>query len=57
MYIGNVIASHGNNTYCPKCSEILINRRGFTASPVNITHDLKCAKCDYDLSNDIIGVF
>jgi pyruvate formate lyase activating enzyme len=57
VYIGNVLSSHGNNTYCPKCNQLLISRMGFSVSKVNITKNLKCSKCDYDLHEDIIGIF
>lgn len=31
VYIGNVHGSEGENTHCPKCSEIVIKRLGFNA--------------------------
>lgn len=29
IYVGNVVAGDKENTYCPKCHELLINRRGY----------------------------
>jgi len=44
VYTGNIPGNNGENTYCPKCGELLIERNGF-----NILHygikDSKCPKC------------
>lgn len=29
VYIGNIRTKNGENTYCPKCRKLLINRRGY----------------------------
>ncbi|CUV65440.1 (pyruvate formate-lyase)-activating enzyme [Sulfurovum sp. enrichment culture clone C5] len=42
IYLGNV-ASDGS-TYCPKCKELLIDRRGYSASDNKIV-DSRCPKC------------
>ena len=30
VYIGNVSSEKGQNTYCPKCERLLIERSGYT---------------------------
>lgn len=42
-YIGNILLENTENTYCPKCNELLIERRGFTITKNNLK-DGKC-KC------------
>ncbi|MFH0738284.1 MAG: AmmeMemoRadiSam system radical SAM enzyme [Candidatus Omnitrophota bacterium] len=44
VYIGNVPGNPGENTYCPKCRNVIINRTGFTVSKVNIVEG-KCKFC------------
>ena len=43
-YIGNVPGNPAENTYCPKCGKLLIERRGFEVSSVNIVSS-KCRFC------------
>ena len=45
IYTGNVPGQEYENTYCPKCGELLIRRFGFTISEYNITPDKTCPKC------------
>lgn len=42
VYIGNV-QGQDNNTYCPKCKEVLIDREDYSAQDINI----KEGKCNY----------
>lgn len=41
VYIGNVYAKEGNNTYCTKCGELLIERYGFSV----LTNNIQKGKC------------
>ena len=41
VYIGNIASKEGQNTYCPKCRKLLIERNGFTLLQNNIK-DGKC---------------
>jgi pyruvate formate lyase activating enzyme len=52
VYLGNL--PHGNyeNTYCPSCQELLIERYGFSLGKVNL-QDSICSKCGTKLP----GVF
>ncbi len=44
VYLGNVPGHKYENTYCPECNALLIDRTGFTIRGYNIK-DSKCPKC------------
>ncbi|MBI4847041.1 MAG: AmmeMemoRadiSam system radical SAM enzyme [Nitrospirae bacterium] len=44
VYTGNVPGEGGENTYCPKCGEMLIERLGFHIAKNNMKEG-KCFKC------------
>jgi len=44
VYIGNVPGTTGDNTYCPNCKALLIERNGYQILQNNIK-DGKCSKC------------
>jgi pyruvate formate lyase activating enzyme len=44
VYIGNVPGSAAENTYCPNCKKILIERRGFTILANNLRNG-NCSAC------------
>ncbi len=52
VYTGNVRDDSGSNTYCPKCNELLIERRGYTVKVSNLTEGV-CNNC----GEKIEGVF
>ncbi|MGO8988494.1 MAG: AmmeMemoRadiSam system radical SAM enzyme [bacterium] len=43
VYIGNVPGHEGENTFCPKCKKMVIQRRGYMVGEIN----LKAGKCKY----------
>ncbi len=45
VYSGNVPGDPNENTYCPKCGELLIERRGFSILRCNLTEDNRCPRC------------
>ncbi|MEM2137095.1 MAG: AmmeMemoRadiSam system radical SAM enzyme [Candidatus Methanomethylicia archaeon] len=45
VYIGNVPGHDKENTYCPKCSKLLIKRYVFTIVEYNLNADSTCPKC------------
>ena len=45
VYIGNVPGTEYENTYCPKCRKMLVERRGFTMTANNIKNG-NCGFCD-----------
>jgi pyruvate formate lyase activating enzyme len=44
VYCGNIYANEAENTYCPACKKIVIERRGYRISSINIK-DSKCEFC------------
>lgn len=44
VYVGNVPDATGENTYCPTCSELLIERHGFRLGEIHLEHGA-CGKC------------
>ncbi|MBD3354092.1 MAG: AmmeMemoRadiSam system radical SAM enzyme [Candidatus Lokiarchaeota archaeon] len=55
IYIGNLRASKGNDTFCPNCNNLLIERYGYRIKQVNLTEDNKCPKCGAD--TQVIGKY
>ncbi len=45
VYIGNVWGHRLENTYCPRCGELLIKRLGFNIEEINLTRDARCPSC------------
>jgi pyruvate formate lyase activating enzyme len=44
VYIGNVYGHAGENTYCPNCGKLLIERQGYAILENNIRNG-KCPQC------------
>ncbi len=44
VYIGNVPGHPGQNTYCPNCKRVVVERAGFTAGAVHLQKG-KCRYC------------
>jgi len=53
VYLGNIRLYE--DTYCPKCNEILIKRHGFFVSDYKVTKDKKCPNCGEKIN--IVGEF
>jgi len=49
VYIGNVSGSKGENTYCPNCGKLLIERLGYNIIENNI-EDGKCRYCQEQIA-------
>jgi pyruvate formate lyase activating enzyme len=49
VYIGNVPGHPAQNTYCPQCRKMLVERVGFTASKVLIRKDNSCPFCRHPI--------
>ena len=45
VYIGNVPGHPAQNTYCPECRKMLVERLGFTAGQMLIRKDSTCPFC------------
>jgi len=46
-YIGNVPGHEGENTYCPGCKKMVIQRLGFQIVSNNITRQGRCSHCGH----------
>ncbi len=53
VYIGNLPGTDAENTYCPSCKKLLIERKGYTILKNEITAGGKCPAC----STKIAGVW
>ena len=49
VYVGNVPAHDGNNTYCPMCKNTVIARRGYMILEYNVTEEGKCKFCSHQI--------
>lgn len=45
VYQGNVMTSDGENTYCPECGKLLVERLGFSVTQFNIIKG-RCKNCN-----------
>jgi pyruvate formate lyase activating enzyme len=46
VYVGNVPGVGNENTFCPKCNKLVVERRGYTILQNNLTNG-KCNSCSY----------
>lgn len=46
VYIGNLPGHEGNNTYCPSCKSLVIGRKGYTITSINMVGS-KCKGCGH----------
>lgn len=49
IYIGNVPGHEADNTYCPGCGELLIERYGFSVTRYELK-DKRCPKCKTEIN-------
>jgi pyruvate formate lyase activating enzyme len=49
VYLGNMSGHVAENTYCPACSELVIQRDGFKITQWHLTNDLHCNFCENPL--------
>lgn len=45
VYAGNIPGHEGENTHCPRCHELLIERYGFSITKWNMKQNNTCPKC------------
>jgi pyruvate formate lyase activating enzyme len=50
VYIGNVWGHELENTYCPRCGELVVERRGFFITKWHLKEGFTCPKCGYKLN-------
>jgi pyruvate formate lyase activating enzyme len=49
VYIGNVPGHPAQNTYCPQCRKMVVERVGFTAGQMFIRKDSTCPFCRHKI--------
>ena len=49
VYLGNVVLDEGNDTFCPGCGAILVERTGYNTRIRNLK-DSRCGKCGQSIS-------
>ena len=49
VYLGNIIHSKENHTYCPHCNSMLIRRDGYQIQTIGIEDTGKCIKCGFQV--------
>lgn len=49
VYEGNVLTKNKENTYCPRCSALLVQRSGFHATIKNLKNNA-CTQCGMEIS-------
>ena len=45
IYVGNILDDKHSNTYCPKCSSLLIKRSGYFTNIEKLENE-KCKNCN-----------
>ncbi|MFH0849192.1 MAG: AmmeMemoRadiSam system radical SAM enzyme [archaeon] len=53
VYVGNVSGDTGENTYCPSCRSLVIERIGYHIGQWNLDQDNKCLQCGSQV--DVVG--
>lgn len=54
VYLGNIPTHKYEDTYCPKCGELLVKRSGLAVIDIKITKNLICPHCSNDLKKFFI---
>ena len=49
VYVGNVPHTDGENTRCPECGELLIERDGFQVVDEKLEKTRKCPSCGTEI--------
>lgn len=49
VYAGNIIEESLENTYCPKCKALLIERQGYNVKIKESFRNGRCLKCNTDI--------
>ncbi len=55
IYVGNVPGHEADNTYCPNCGELVIERHGFSISDYKLKENHTCPNCGYEVN--IVGEY
>ncbi len=49
VYAGNLFGSRWENTYCPSCGSVVIERRGYLVTKVNLDEENRCTNCGHKI--------
>jgi pyruvate formate lyase activating enzyme len=49
VYLGNIITEDKENTYCPKCQNLAIKRKGYKIEILGVNQKGECTQCHEDL--------
>ncbi len=55
VYLGNVLSREGQNTYCPKCGEMLVERSGYNVNAKGLDKDGNCVSCGATVFNKYLS--
>lgn len=50
VYLGNIASETGENTYCPKCGNLAVQRSGYSTKVLGVTNEGKCVKDNENLN-------
>ncbi|MFH0986777.1 MAG: AmmeMemoRadiSam system radical SAM enzyme [Candidatus Micrarchaeota archaeon] len=50
VYSGNIPGHEFDNTYCPNCNKILIERKGYEVTKNRLTKQKKCPECGHKIN-------
>ncbi len=53
VYLGNILTSKGQNTYCPECNQLAINRLGYSIKLPGIDEYGNCTNCNTNIIKHI----
>lgn len=53
VYVGNIMGTKLESTFCPKCNHVIIDRVGFSTLKIDLDKGFKCPKCGE--KQDIVG--
>ncbi|MCK4746748.1 MAG: AmmeMemoRadiSam system radical SAM enzyme [Bacteroidales bacterium] len=54
VYLGNVASHDAQNTFCPECGELLINRSGYHTKIEGLDPDSHCKSCKTFIQNIVL---
>lgn len=54
VYMGNIASTEGQNTFCPSCGNLLIQRTGYRAVLAGINKNKTCSECGSAVQNLVI---
>ena len=52
VYLGNVLTKEGQNTYCPSCGHLLVERLGYTIKKTGMDNEGNCCDCSATVFNN-----